>query len=98
MKRIDSKWRLPYLEPVPDSQQFFSMLFCPCLYLPLLASWKYARDPFNLINRIYSDLSLIISVKMGSVMLRSRFCKHADDNPEKSSNFRHLCFLVVANY
>ncbi len=61
----------------------------PSLNQTLLSPRKLPRNQFNGINGIYTNILLVISVKMRSVMWYMRLSIHSYYDAEKSRNFRH---------
>ena len=70
----------------------------PSLNQTLLSPGKLSRDQFYGINSKYTNVLLVISVKVRSVMRCMRLGIHSYYDAEKSGNFRHLSRGQVTSF
>jgi hypothetical protein len=77
------------LQSLPRRKELISVKLCPRKNGAFLASRKKSRDQFDRIERIDSDMLLIIRVKVRKVMTTACFDKHPDDDAEEAREFGH---------
>jgi hypothetical protein len=92
-QRLDSRRLAALLQTLPVVEQLRLMKLSPCFHKPQLLS---PQVPCDQLNRIYgedADLVLTVGVEVRSMMWRSGFGKHADNDSEKPAQLRHTTIL-----
>jgi len=64
----------------------------PRFHEPALSLRKIATDELNRVDREYTDVILIVRMKVRSMMGRCRLGEHADDDPKESGDLWHPSF------
>lgn len=77
------------MQEVPVSLELFTMNLSPRLDESLLRSRETASDALDRVNCKHGPRFLIVSMKMWTVVRRSRLNEHSNDNSKEPRDLRH---------
>jgi hypothetical protein len=82
-QRFNGRGQASRLQFIPISSQFTLMQLGPCLNEPPLTPRQVAGNQLDRIERENPHVVLIVGVKVRSMMRRSWFGEHTDNDPKE---------------
>jgi len=76
------------LQSLPVLEQFRPVDLRPCGDEARLPGRKVPADDFNVVNRKYSNIALVIGVEMGPMVWSASLHEHPDNDPKEAADLR----------